>query len=55
MVYCIVRSDDIGFKRVSKITLPVTVQEEDQFPRKVSGSLFIWFARFDIGMACIIM
>ena len=29
-------------------------QKEDQFPCKISGSMFTWFTCFDIGMACVL-
>ena len=59
---CISRNDDASFtssRRVNKrITLNYTIQEADQFLRKISGSMFTWFACFEIhvhvGIACII-
>ena len=56
---CIVRTDDISItrsKRVNeKIILRYTVQDNDQFPCKGSGSWFIRIISYDIDMACIIM
>ena len=38
-------------KRVKeRIILHSIFQKEDQFPCKISGSLFMWFTCFDIGI-----
>ena len=55
----IIMTDDISItrsKRVNeKIILCYTVQGEDQFPCKSSGSWFTRIISYDIDMACIIM
>ena len=60
--FCIVDMaciDDISItrsKRVNeKIILRYTVQDNDQFPCKSSGSWFMRIINYDIDMACIIM
>ena len=40
-------------QEVEGLTKELYFREEDQFPCKISGSMFIWFTCFDIGMACI--
>ena len=41
----------MSIKRVSKrIILQYTLQEEVQFPCKISGPLFTWFTCFDLSM-----
>ena len=56
---CTVTTDDISIirnKRVDeKIILRYTVQDDDQFPCKSSGSWFIRIISYDIDMAYIIM
>ena len=52
--YNVVRTDDISIrsKRVNeKIILCDTVQDEDQFPCKSSGSWLTWIISYDIDMA----
>ena len=40
-------------QEITKELYFITFQEEVQFPCKVSGPLFRWFACIDISMACI--
>ena len=54
IIKCVVRNDDVSFTRNKRVNERIihhyTLQEEVQFPCKISGPLFTWFTFFDISM-----